>query len=56
MCFAAPSLFNPWHLAQLANANLPIVNWFPLFLSTQEIAALKANGDFWEKETGARWL
>ncbi len=35
MCFARPSYTNPWHLAQIANAKLPIANWFPLAISYQ---------------------
>lgn len=52
-CFAPPSLLNPWHLAQLVNASLPIANRFPLFISFQEMGWLKAFGDFQAKETGA---
>ncbi|KAK9917222.1 hypothetical protein WJX75_001993 [Coccomyxa subellipsoidea] len=51
-CFAPPSLLNPWHLAQLVNASLPIANRFPLFISFQEMGWLKAFGDFQAKETG----
>ena len=33
MCFARPSYTNPWHLAQIVNAKLPIANWFPVAIS-----------------------
>ena len=84
MCFAAPSLTNPWHVLQvslfercrlhcwrpcvlaapdvywsglkcalqLANAKLPVANWFPLFISWQEMNWLKAGQAFQDKETG----
>jgi hypothetical protein len=51
-CFAPPSLLNPWHLAQLANAKLPLLNWLPLFISYEEMAGLRAAKDFGERETG----
>ena len=35
LCFAQPSLTNPWHVAQIINAKLPIANWFPLAISYQ---------------------
>ena len=35
MCFARPSYTNPWHLAQILNAKVPIANWFPLAISYQ---------------------
>ena len=35
MCFARPSYTNPWHLAQILNAKLPLANWFPLAISYQ---------------------
>ena len=53
LCFAPPSLLNPWHLAQMANASLPVANWFPLFISFQEMASLKAANEFQARETGA---
>ena len=33
LCFAQPSYTNPWHVAQLLNARLPVANWFPLTIS-----------------------
>ena len=35
LCFAQPSYANPWHLAQVLNAKLPLANWFPLTISYQ---------------------
>ena len=35
LCFAQPSYANPWHLAQVLNAKLPVANWFPLTISYQ---------------------
>ncbi|CAL5229171.1 g12446 [Coccomyxa viridis] len=52
MCFARPSYTNPWHLAQIANAKLPIANWFPVAISYQEMANLQAAQDFQTFETG----
>ena len=39
-CFAGPEFTNPLHVAQLLNAKLPLANWFPVFISFQEMAGL----------------
>ncbi len=52
-CFAGPEFTNPLHVAQLLNAKLPLANWFPVFISFQEMAGLRATQAFIDKETGA---
>ncbi|BDA50390.1 Epoxide hydrolase 1 [Coccomyxa sp. Obi] len=52
LCFAPPNWLNPWHLAQVLNAKLPVANWFPLFITKQEMAWLNSAQEFQNKETG----
>ena len=52
--FGMPSLTNPWHLASYVNAKLPIVNWFPLFISQEEMGYLESNTRFFERERGEK--
>lgn len=39
--------------AQVLNAKLPVANWFPLFITKQEMAWLNSAQEFQYKETGA---
>ena len=52
--FGMPSLTNPWHAASFLNAKLPILNWFPLFISSEEMGYLESNTRFIEQERGER--
>lgn len=54
MLAAAPCLYNPWHLLQLANAYLPFADQCPVFLSAQEISWLKDTKKFTEHESGGQ--
>ncbi len=44
LCFAQPSYANPWHVMQLLNARLPILNWFPLAISYQAGSPMPCRG------------
>ncbi|CAK0786968.1 hypothetical protein CVIRNUC_010182 [Coccomyxa viridis] len=52
LCFAQPSYTNPWHVAQLLNARLPIANWFPLTISYEEMTNLDEAMKWRIHETG----
>lgn len=54
MLAAAPCLYNPWHLLQLANAYLPYADQFPVFLSAEEISWLKDTKKFTDHESGGQ--
>lgn len=49
---ATPSRFNPWHMLQSANALLPYLDQFPIFVTAEEISWLKETMQFQSKETG----
>ena len=52
MLAASPTLYNPRHLLQLANAYLPYADQFPVFLTAQEISWMKDTKHFQDEESG----
>lgn len=50
--FALPKLYRPWHVAQLLNFKLPILNKIPLALTEKELKGLGMVNHTWTHETG----